>query len=94
MEDRIRDGRTIAEVNSFSRDSKIASLDLFPIIKCGARAAARLIPGQVNSKGGERVPFQDMVESVVCEATWCGWFGGILVSVWITPVLPGVGIPI
>jgi hypothetical protein len=34
----------MAEVNSFSNDSKIASLDLFPIIKWGARTAARLIP--------------------------------------------------
>lgn len=37
-------GGTIAEVNSFSRDAKSASLDLLPIIKWGVRAAARFIP--------------------------------------------------
>jgi hypothetical protein len=32
-------------VNSFSRDSKMASLDLLPMTKWGARTAARLMPG-------------------------------------------------
>jgi hypothetical protein len=52
-------GRTIAEVNSFSRDSKMASLDLLPIIKWGVRAAARFIPIHVrllSSRGRDTLP--------------------------------------
>jgi hypothetical protein len=54
--------RTMADVNSFSRDSKIASLDLFPIIKCGVRAAARLIPRISTHKERSRIPFHDMLD--------------------------------
>ena len=53
----------MAEVNSFSRDSKMASLDLLPIIKCGVRTAARLIPACQLSALGAGLPFQDMVRA-------------------------------
>ena len=54
---------TNAYVNSFSRDSKIASFDLFPIIICGVRAAARLMPRIKSiSHCNGLLPFHDMVD--------------------------------
>lgn len=46
-------GSTVAEVNSFSRDSKSASFDLLPIIIWGVRAAARFIPDAYKLSGGK-----------------------------------------